>query len=864
MTAIFTGVGAGLTRSSGTILGGAGQLGTASLGRGGDQVAVNAATGNLVISRQDEFLVGRGPDVALSRTYNSLAELPDRDNDDQWQMGTARRVLGLTGTLNTAGSTITRQSADGAAVVYTYGVRDGVSAYWTTDGDGSHDKLVKSGATWIWTNESSQVTETYEVSVGSTSVFRIKQATDPDGTKLTFSYVSATDKIYRITTQNHGTANAATGIAEQSYIQYTWSGNNVTLITTGFTDYGASSSGADDVNKTQTRTRYSYDGSNRLTTVTVDLSPSDNSIADGKTYVTGYTYHGTSKRIATITQTDGTSLTVAYDVSGRVETLTSTVATGEVRITNLSYGAGYTVVTAPNGQTTRLDYDAAKRLTKITAPPAYSGASAQTIQFSYDADGNLQSVTDAANAVTGYTYDADGNLLTSADPDGNSVVRTYGAKNQLLTEKHTGAGIIGSPNNTPARFAYDASNRLRYQISAEGHVTEYRYNSSGQVQTVVKYPEHSYPAGAGAPTETAMNTWRDAITDKRSVQITAYLYDGRGNQLQATQYGSATTAGAGTTTDGSIHTYSTYDQTGSLLNRHTGSQNSETFVHDGLGRVVSAVDISGGTTSFVFNDAAMQTVVTLASGLVQTSTYNKVGELVAFAESATPSPLATALGTATYRYDTLGRLRWQSDATGRKSYFLYDAVGRKVMDISSAGDVIEYRYDARNRMVSRTSYATRLTGAQVSALDDANAAINFADYRPPASASSAPSQDLWTWYVYDSADRLLQTIDTLGQTSINTYDAAGRLLKTTSYAGDVNSKLIDPAQFGATYDNSQDDGPALLLAIAHANSLATLEFLCHHWRTAEPHSCGQYRANDGRRGAIPRVPHRAGFCRPTP
>ncbi len=94
MVAIFTGLGAGFERGSANILGGAGQVGSSLLGRGGESVSVNAATGNLLINHQDEFLIGRGPDVGISRTYNSLEDTTDRDNLDHWQQSTTRRVLG--------------------------------------------------------------------------------------------------------------------------------------------------------------------------------------------------------------------------------------------------------------------------------------------------------------------------------------------------------------------------------------------------------------------------------------------------------------------------------------------------------------------------------------------------------------------------------------------------------------------------------------------------------------------------------------------------------------------------------------------------------------------------------------------------
>src|SRR5688572_27306017 len=295
MTAIFTGLGAGFTRGSVTVLGNAGLLGSASTGRGGDNVMVNAATGNLVVTRQDEFLVGRGPDLAISRTYNSLAEVSDADNGDQWQMGTTRRVFETADPL-----TVKRQNADGSLVTYTYRTIDNDTAYWTTDGDGAHDKLEKSGSTWTWTDGSTQVTETYEetTAFANPKVFRIKEQEDTDGNKVTFTYFDGTDKLDRVTTHNHGTDNFTTGIAEDSYVQYFWSNNNtgnqLIEIRTGYTDYGLTSGEGDNVNKTLTRTRYEYDSQNRLWKVKVDLSPGDGIITDGKTYVTTYGYDGSN------------------------------------------------------------------------------------------------------------------------------------------------------------------------------------------------------------------------------------------------------------------------------------------------------------------------------------------------------------------------------------------------------------------------------------------------------------------------------------------------------------------------------------------------------------------------------------------
>ena len=394
MVAIFTGAGAGFQRSSANILGGSGQLGSSLLGRGNESVSVNAATGNLLISQQDEFLVGLGPDVGISRTYNSLQDVADGDNGDHWQQSTTERLFGLTGTLDTAGSTISRLSGDGSVIVYSWNASAG--AYVTTDGAGAFDKLTEAGGVWTWTDGSTQTTETYQDD-GSGTTWRITARTDTDGNALTYSYNGS--KLDKVTTADGG------------WTQYIWSGNNITQVVTGYTDLATSTP------KTLTRVRYAYDGSNRLVSVTTDLSPEDNSVADGATYVTSYNYDGASNRVASISQSDGSLLAIAYDGSGRVQTLTQTVASGVTRVTSFSYGANYTQVTGPDNQVTRLDYDNADQLTQITAPPATSGATAQTVQFAYDAQGNVTSVTDGNGHVTSYQFDGNGNATLVHFPE---------------------------------------------------------------------------------------------------------------------------------------------------------------------------------------------------------------------------------------------------------------------------------------------------------------------------------------------------------------------------------------------------------------------------------------------------------------
>lgn len=749
MVAIFTGLGAGFTRGSGTLLGGAGQLGSSLLGRGGESVSVNAASGNLLVSHQDEFLVGLGPDVAIARTYNSLSDAADGDNGDQWQQSTTRRVFGLTGTQDSAGSTVSRLGADGSVVVYAWDAAR--SAYVTKDGAGAFDTLTCASDVWTWRDGDTQATETY-VQYGAGN-WRIAAAADADGNGLTFSYNA--DKLDKVTT------------ADGAWTQYAWSGNAITQVVTGYTDLATSTA------KTLTRMRYGYDGQGRLQSVTTDLTPDDNAVSDANTYVVTYTYDGTSNRIASIAQTDGSLLQIAYDGSDRVQTLTQTVASGVTRVTTLAYGSGYTSVTGPDGQVTRLDYDGSGRLTKITAPPAASGATAQTVQFAYDADGNLDSVTDGAGKVTSYDYNASGNATLVTDPTGHTVTRSYDAQNRLITELTSGADRDGVNTAHYSQYVYDSEGHLRFAVNAAGQVSEYRYTAAGQLARTIQYAENRMtPPGAAAISLATAEAWVAGITDKSSVRITENSYDARGNVVLAKSFGIADSSGNPLTSEGVTTGHYVYDQKGQLIESWREGENHETFLYDGMGRLYSSSDRNGGTTTIVFADAATTTTITTAAGLSSISVYNKTGDLVSLTESGAN----TTAGTASYQYDASGRLRVVTDATGRKSYVYYDKAGRKVAEANHLGEVTEYLYDGAGRVAATVAYATVLSGSALTSMGNPASSADFVALRPSANAA-----DVWSWTIYDDAGRAIQLIDNLGGTVRYEYDTEGKLAKTTAF-----------------------------------------------------------------------------------
>jgi len=403
MVGIVSGNEQGLLTGSLTLLNGGGAVGQANLGRQGEQVYLNAATGNLVIQNRDELLINQGLDAALVRTYNSQGQFTD-DNGDNFRIGFNKRLINLPATPNTTGTSITRINADGSESLYSYDETQGV--YITSDGSGADDTLAFSGGSWTWTEGSSRITETYDANG------QLQNSRDADGNTTTYNY----DASGRLTQVNDASGQS---------VNLIYTGINLTSIQT-VTPEGA-----------QTRVRYGYDTSNRLTQVTVDLTPEDSSIADGNTYVTTYTYDGSSKRIASITQGDGNTISFTYDASGRVATYTDGV-----------------------GRTTTVDYTSLNE-DVVEKAIANSSVLESTISTNFGLNSSRLSTTDTVSTTTNYSLNrsalstTDTETVTTNHNLNNGVLSTTDTVTESLTV--TASNSSKTQSSTVRNFAYARS-----------------------------------------------------------------------------------------------------------------------------------------------------------------------------------------------------------------------------------------------------------------------------------------------------------------------------------------------------------------------------------------------------------------------
>ncbi|SMC27724.1 YD repeat-containing protein [Andreprevotia lacus DSM 23236] len=792
MVAIVGGNGLGLSGSSREVLGSQGVVGDAKTGNGGEGVYVNASTGNLVLQQHDTLLLGGGLQPDLLRTYNSNGSW-DGDNNDQWRIGFYKRIYGLTGTVNTAGSTIKRVDGDEFETTYAYDIARG--EYVSTAGDGAFDSLryTAGNQQWSWKDGKSGSSEVYKTD-GSGTAWRLATQINAAGDEIRIQY-NTNGQIRRLESWGAGDSNY------NSALQLVYSG---TLLT----EVANIAKNASNVDVSTSRVRYAYDAQNRLSKVTVDLTPEDSSTVDGKAYVTTYTYDGSSNRLASLSQTDGSRLEFTYDGSFRIATVKDVRSASDIRTSTYSYdsAAGATTVTDPTGLKTVFTTDTSGQLSQIAYPSDSFGPN--VTRFGYDAAGNLTSVIDGRGGRVDYSYDARGNKVYELHASGIAIRRIYNANDRLIVQRTftdfdtDGLGGNDPLNGLDTRYVYDTQGNLRFRITPDGRVTELRYDSRGLAVQQWQYGDVFY-AGTTA-TLADLTTWAAARNLTQS-QRTDTAYDMLGQIQAVTSYGAVDAAGQG---QNPLTTAYVYDAFGRLLQRidprvvkTTGVANdySTAYTYDGLGRVLtmSQYDANGvaTVTSTVYDDANRQMQLTQANGLLITSVYDQAGKLITHSESAN----SVALGTTQYAYDLRGNRVQQIDPLGHITYYLFDNNNRQVAEIKPDGTISELVYNNAGQVVQSIKYSSFVDLTVLAGFSTHPADLTLNSIRPAGVTNS-------NYYFYNADGQLGYEVHDLtdGTASVYEYRYDGLGRKTliffydqTISLSDVTSQFVAGVEAGA-------------------------------------------------------------------
>ncbi|MDR2981343.1 MAG: cadherin-like domain-containing protein [Puniceicoccales bacterium] len=553
------------------------------------------------------------------------------------------------------------------------------------------------------------------------------------------------------------------------------------------------------------------------------------SITNGEVAYTEETIYDAEGRATHSKDKAGSWTRSYYDPMGRViaiyelgDTLTRTQA--EASLVGAGYPVSFSQYDAAGqltdsydalGYRTHYEYDDAGRRTQVTPPGTtpssitpnakgdglvitHGADSLDNIRATvsaYDANGNLESFTDANGQVTLHYYDKNNRRIQTGHSDGTTTKTSYDglgrvktktdAENKVITYGYHSGGQLASITDADGNatyYNYDSLGRQTEQIDAEGRKTIYTYNNVGRRET------RRLPLG-----QSEVFTYYDDGKVKTRTdfngKVTTYEYDGHGNLLKIKPATAALARGA-------LGTVYRYDMAGRLIRteQRDGSDTirwAENYYYDYDGLLAKKETPAGSITYFYDARKNLEGIET-SNGTKATYTYDAENRLVSVKDQNTRS--------TAYTYDKVGNLATISLPNGIVSTYGYNEVNRlkSITNKKGVGTVASFNYDLlpsghREKLAENIGGASHLTEWSYDNLYrlteekvDGTASATYAYdkvgnriSRATAGIANLPSIGL---YSYDWNDRLLSA-----DTHNYSYDNNGNTLN-----GNIGTAGIDP------------------------------------------------------------------------
>ena len=421
----------------------------------------------------------------------------------------------------------------------------------------------------------------------------------------------------------------------------------------------------------------------------------------------------------------------------------------------------------------------------------------RSVSYSYNAAGQLASVTDANGGVTSYAYDSSGRMVSFTTPNGNvHVTNQYDSNNRVTEQTLPDGGIYN--------FAYELNSNgnvaATTMIDPRGSSCSMAFNSSGYITSdiwAMTKPEQVEDTYNRDPSTNLLNSVTDTLG-----RTTAYTYDSLGNSDQHYQVGGYFQCGDDLDdlrsdlqpTDQRHrsprpHLDPDPRQQRQCDQQHRSARPSRPLLPTTApARSQLVPDALGNTTSFAYTDGILTSAT---DPLGNTSSFfpDDAGRIV---ESIDPlgnstaygydglddvTQIVNALGGVTaFAYDGDRNLTGVTDAKGNQTAYTYDSMDRPASRTDPLGAAESYTYDGDGNLTGWTDRRGKVTVYQYDALNRRT----FAGFGQNGSNYESTINDTW-----DAGNRLTEAVDSISGTIMRAFDGLDDLTDEQSPQGEV-------------------------------------------------------------------------------
>jgi RHS repeat-associated protein len=592
---------------------------------------------------------------------------------------------------------VTTNTYNGSGQVTSQADPAGHTTTWSYSGD----PTTTAGGTTTMTDPNGNVTTYTYSDLELQSVTHA--AGTPDAATTSYTYDAATLGVSSITDPN---GNVATNTYDASGNLLSATGPLGNTANYSYNSFNEVLSKSSPLGET---TNYGYDGNGNLLTMTDPLG-------NTTTYADGDSAHPGD--VTSVTDPNGNVTSYAYDSDGDMASDSVSPSSGVTNTASFAYDADgeRTCEASPNATNAN-----------VSCPPSGSPPVADTTATSYNADGEITSVTDPGGHATSYTHDGDGNLTQVTDPAGHVTSYTYDGDNEQTK--------ITRPDGSSVSRGYDPDRNLTSKTDAAGNTTKYAYNTLNRVISTTdplgRTTSYGYDADGN----------RTTLTDP-SGRVTTDSYD-QASRLTGITYSD------GTTPDISY----TYDADGRRSGITDGT-GTTSYAYDAYGRLTSVTNGAGATVSYSYDPAGQLTSLTYPNGQAVTRSYNGAGQL---------SSVSDWLGNVTkFSYDANGNLTNEAYPNGVSAVSSFDNAGQlmSITDKTASATLASFAYTRDSLgQVTSTAQGGTLQGTQ---------SYSYTQLSQVASDNSGP-------YSYDPGGNPTQQPGGITRA----YDAADQLTSAT-------------------------------------------------------------------------------------